>query len=131
MEHRPALAAGRERRRDRRRVVGHLTYTLTAKNTGGQDATGVTVTDPLPASAVFGSMHTTQGTCTRTVTDPNKNKQGTVTCNLRTLPAGATVTITVTPTIKGTLGNTATVTVGNISKDGDDSATATVTVHGS
>jgi uncharacterized repeat protein (TIGR01451 family) len=111
----------------------HLTYTLTAANTGGSDATGVTVTDPLPASAVFGSMHTTQGTCTRTVTTPNKNKNGTVTCHLGTLPGGgtATVTITVTPTTKGTLANTATITAGNISPaDGDDSATARVSVHG-
>jgi uncharacterized repeat protein (TIGR01451 family) len=111
----------------------HLTYTLTAANTGGQAATGVTVTDPLPTTAVFGSMHTTQGTCARTVSNPNKNKTGTVTCSLGTLPGGgtATVTITVTPTIKGALANTATVAAGNITPaDSDDTATATVTVHG-
>ena len=47
------------------------------------------------------------------------------------LPGGgtATVTITVTPTIKGTLTNTAAVAADNISPaDGDDSAT--VNVHG-
>ena len=107
-----------------------LTYTLTATNTGGQDATGITITDPLPATAVFGSMHTTQGACTRTVSNPNKNKTGTVICQLGTLPGGgtATVTITVTPTTKGALASTAT---SNITPaDSDDSATATVTVHG-
>jgi uncharacterized repeat protein (TIGR01451 family) len=111
-----------------------LTYTLTATNTGGKDATAVTVTDPLPASAVFGSMSATRGTCQRTVTAPNKNKDGTVTCHLGTLPGGATatVTITVTPTTKGTLTNPepASVTATNVAADRDDSATATVTVHG-
>jgi len=110
-----------------------LTYTLTATNTGAQPAAGVTVTDPLPANGVFGSMHTTQGTCTRTVSNPNKNKAGTVTCSLGTLPGGgtATVTITVTPTTKGTLANTAAVAASNITPaDSDDSATATVSVHG-
>jgi len=82
-----------------------LTYTLQAANPGGQDATGVKVTDPLPASAVFGSVSASQGACTRTVSDPNRNKDGTVTCTLGTLPADATatVTITVTPTKPGTL----------------------------
>lgn len=111
----------------------HLTYTLKAANTGGQDATGVTVTDALPASAVFGSVSATQGNCTRTGSRPNKNKGGTVTCRLGTLAAGATatVTITVTPTTKGTLAAAATVTAGNINPpDSDDSATATVTVQG-
>ena len=111
-----------------------LTYTLQAANTGGQDATAVTVNDPLPASAVFKSMSATQGSCTRTVSDPNKNKDGTVNCTLGILPGGgtATVTITVTPTKPGTLtAQAATVTAGNISPaGGDDSATATVTVQG-
>ena len=112
-----------------------LTYTVTAANTGGQAATGVTVTDPLPASAVFGSMSITQGgTCTRSISTPNKNKDGTVTCSIATLGGGvtATVTITVTPTKPGTLSDTATVTASNVSDspDTDDSATATATVQG-
>jgi uncharacterized repeat protein (TIGR01451 family) len=111
----------------------NLTYTLTATNTGGQDATGVTVTAPLPASAVFGSMTASQDSCTRTVSGPDKNKGGTVTCTIGTLAGGATatVTITVTPTKPGTLATgTATVTASNVTSDGDDSATATVTVNG-
>ena len=89
------------------------------------------VTDPLPGSAVFGSMQTTQGTCT--VSAPNKNKGGTVRCSLGPLAGGATatVTITVTATKPGTLtAQAATVTANGVSTDTDDSATATVTVHG-
>ena len=61
--------------------------------------------------------------------------RGTVTCSIGDLAAGATATVTivVTPTGKpGTLANTATVTATNVtdSPDSDDSATATVTVHG-
>jgi uncharacterized repeat protein (TIGR01451 family) len=67
----------------------HLTYTLKATNTGGQDATGVSVTDPLPASAVFGSVSSSQGICTRSTSGSNKNKEGTVTCSLGTLTSGA------------------------------------------
>jgi uncharacterized repeat protein (TIGR01451 family) len=110
-----------------------LTYTITASNTGGQDAADVTVTDPLPASAVFGSVSTSQGTCTRSTSSTPKTKDGTVTCSLGTLAGGgtATVTITVTPTKPGTLTDTATVTASNITpSDSDDSATATVTVQG-
>jgi uncharacterized repeat protein (TIGR01451 family) len=109
-----------------------LTYTLTATNTGGSDATGVTVTDPLPATALFGSVHTTQGTCTRSASGGNKNKDGTVTCNLGTLTAAApgdtaTVTITITPTTKGMVTATATAGASNASSA---SAPATVTVNG-
>jgi uncharacterized repeat protein (TIGR01451 family) len=109
----------------------HLTYTLHATNTSGQPPTAVKVTDPLPAGAVFGAKHTTQCTCTRTVTAANPD--GTITCRLGTLPVGATatVTLTVTPTIEGgTLTSTARVTATNVSKDTNDQATATVTVHG-
>ena len=63
-------------------------------------------------------------TCTRTVTAANPD--GTITCRLGTLPAGATatVTITVTPTIEGgTLTSTARVTATNVSKDTNDQST--------
>ena len=112
----------------------HLTYTITAANTGGQDATQVTVTDPLPRSAHFDSMSTSQGSCTRTAGTRPKTRGGTVACGIGTLAGGAsaTVTIVVTPTGKpGPLADTATVTASDINPpDSDDSATATVTVHG-
>ena len=44
-----------------------LTYTLTVRNNGPDDALGITVTDPFPAGATFVSANSAQGTCTGTV----------------------------------------------------------------
>jgi uncharacterized repeat protein (TIGR01451 family) len=109
-----------------------LTYTITASNTGGATATGVTARDQLPASVQFVSISTTQGTCTRTASGSPKTKNGTVTCSLGSLAAGdtATITIVVTATKPGTLTDTATASASNVSPDPDDSATATTTVTG-
>lgn len=104
-------------------------YTLTATNTGGSDATGVTVTDTLPATAHFNSATISQGTCT----GPSTPKGGTVSCAVGTLAAGAsaTITITVTPTKPGTISDSAQVTASNVSpSDSDDSASASTTVQG-
>jgi hypothetical protein len=75
---------------------------LTVTNTGPAAATGVTVTDPLPSTATFVSASATQGSCSGTTT---------VTCTLGSLANGAsaTVTITVKPTVTGTLTNSASV----------------------
>ena len=83
-----------------------LTYTIQVTNNGPSPATGVSLTDDLPKAAGFGSVSTTQGTCTA------KPAKRLVTCNLGTLAGGssATVTITVKPTSKGTITNTASVT---------------------
>ena len=40
-----------------------LTYTITVRNGGPAPATGVTLTDPLPAGVGLKSVKTTQGTC--------------------------------------------------------------------
>jgi uncharacterized repeat protein (TIGR01451 family) len=86
-----------------------LTYTVTVANTSGAAATGVTVTDTLPANVALGSANATVGTCSG---GPGST---TVTCSIGTLNAGAsaTLTITVVPTpaaIGTTLTNTVTAT---------------------
>jgi uncharacterized repeat protein (TIGR01451 family) len=81
----------------------NLTYTITVKNIGEVAATGVTLTDTLPAGATLVSANSTVGSCSGTTT---------ITCGLGTLNGGATVTVTivVTPSA-GTITNTATATL--------------------
>ena len=81
-----------------------LTYTITVTNAGFADAQSVTVTDMLPAGVTFVSATPSQGTCT--------NLNGTVSCNLNTLPnsSNAVVSILVTPQVVGTITNTAVAT---------------------
>jgi uncharacterized repeat protein (TIGR01451 family) len=101
-----------------------LTYTLNVKNNGGSNASGVILNDQLPKATGFGSVSTSQGTCTRTKTS--------VTCNLRSLASGATATVTIVvkPTKKGTITNTASATATQPSdpNTANNTATATTTV---
>jgi uncharacterized repeat protein (TIGR01451 family) len=85
-------------------VNSNLTYTITVTNLGPSSATGVTVTDSLPAGVSFVSANSSQGS--------TMESGGTVTAQLGALAngAGGTVTIVVTPTMPGTLTNTASVT---------------------
>lgn len=78
----------------------NVTYTITVTNNGPDTATGVTVTDPLPAGSALVSASASQGSCSGTTT---------VSCDLGSLANGAsaTVTIVVMTTAVGTLSNTA------------------------
>ena len=80
-----------------------LTYTITVNNAGPNTATGVVVTDDIPAQATLVSTSSSQGSCN--LADP-------VLCQLGSLASGgsATVTIKVKPNAKGYIANTATVT---------------------
>ena len=69
-----------------------LTYTLEVVNHGPSDAQDVTVGDFLPDEVTYNSSHTTAGTCTEA--------SGTVTCDLGTLAASGTDTISIVTTTK-------------------------------
>ena len=75
-----------------------LAYTVTVANNGPAEATGVVLTDTLPADVTFGSASPTQGTCTEA--------SGTVTCELGTIASGAGVTVTIAVTPKEAAGGT-------------------------
>jgi uncharacterized repeat protein (TIGR01451 family) len=76
-------------------------------NFGPSTALGVGLTDPLPPGAAFVSASSTLGTCS--------NFSGTVACFLGDLAshASATVTLVLTPSLLGSLTNTASVATGS------------------
>jgi uncharacterized repeat protein (TIGR01451 family) len=104
-------------------VGQNLTYTIAVVN-NGPAATEVTLTDPLPPTAVFLSA---SAGCAYT--------QGThiVTCTLGTMASGAstTIMIVVSPIQGGTISNTATV-MGSVTdpNTADNTSTAMTEIHG-
>lgn len=87
----------------------NVTYTITVKNVSSPfNATGVSLTDVLPASFNFVSATTSQGS----LVTPPVGSNGTVTANIGTLApnAIATITITVSSTTTGVVSNSATAT---------------------
>jgi len=80
-------------------LASNLVYTVTVANAGPTNATGVVVTDRLPAGFTFLSAVSTQGSCSQAA--------GVVTCNLNTVNRGglATITITGQPTVFGMASN--------------------------
>jgi uncharacterized repeat protein (TIGR01451 family) len=71
----------------------NVTYTITVKNINvAISATGVVLTDTLPASMTFVSATTSQGSARHAA----RRLDGTVTANLGTIAPGATATVTIT-----------------------------------
>jgi uncharacterized repeat protein (TIGR01451 family) len=101
---------------------GNITWTMVVTNNGPDPDTGVTIVDPMPGGNTFVSATTTQGTCTGGAI---------LNCNLGTMAAGATVTITLvtTPSTTGTQTNVVTVAGDRPETDTTNNrATATVLV---
>lgn len=104
-------------------IGASLTYTVAVQNVGSDIATGVTVTDVLPASVTFVSATPSQGTCTQIL--------GVVTCDLGSITNGdgAGFEVVVTPTAFGSITNTASVTLNETDvNSANDTATAITTV---
>jgi uncharacterized repeat protein (TIGR01451 family) len=103
----------------------NVVYTIVVTNNGPTGASGVTVTDVLPAGTTFVSAQTTQGVCNGTTT---------VICSLGALNNGSNATITLTiqmPAASGVVSNTATVTAAeNDPTPANNSSTAATTVSG-
>ena len=84
-------------------VQSNLTYTMTITNNGPDTATGVALSQTLPAGVTFVSVTSSQGA--------GSQSSNIVNCNLGTLLVGgtATVTVVVIPNTPGTIFSTATV----------------------
>ncbi|HJQ39444.1 MAG TPA: autotransporter-associated beta strand repeat-containing protein [Thermoanaerobaculia bacterium] len=103
----------------------NVTFTITVANLGAVSATGVTLTDTLPAGLAFVSATPSQGTC---------NAASPVSCNLGTINGSghATVTLVATVTAPGSITNTASVTsAGPDPTAANDAGSATINVAAS
>lgn len=94
---------------------GEITYSVQVKNNGPERASGVVLSDPLPAGASLVSAATSQGSCAA---------GSTLTCSLGVLRSGATADLTIKlKTGFGTVTNSATVSSQAIdTNQGNDSA---------
>ncbi|HEX9756173.1 MAG TPA: hypothetical protein VGB26_00060 [Nitrospiria bacterium] len=101
-------------------VGGNVTYSVTVTNNGPDNATGVVVTDTLDPSVTYVSATPSQGTCSEA--------GGTVTCNLGSIANGAnaTISIVVTTTMTGTIGNAASVSGNETDPDESNNTTPVV-----
>jgi uncharacterized repeat protein (TIGR01451 family) len=105
-------------------VGSNATFTARVSNNGTSTATNVSFIDTLPAGLTLVSAASTQGSC---------GSSAPLTCNLGTIAAGATATITIVAraTEPGTLVNRATVTSSEADTNlANNSAQATVKAAG-
>lgn len=102
-------------------VGANLVYTITVTNTGPGSATGVIVSNFLPASVGFVSATLSQGSFTA--------DGGTIRCDLGTLTGAtaATIAITAAPTTAGNVTNRVTVTRGEADALAANNSASTVT----
>ena len=109
-------------------VGNTVTFTYTITNNGDLTS-GVTFTDTLSGSATLTSATATSGSCgTATGSPPTVTcSVGTINASNTTTPVTATVTLQLTPTSAGPLGNTAKLTVVGSSFSTSASATASIT----
>src|SRR5205807_9887174 len=103
-------------------VGSNVTFTITASNLGPSNATGVMVTDLLPAGLTFVSAVTSQGTYT----------SATGVWDIGAIASGgsAMLSLTATVTTTGALTNTATKTAGNEPDPNASNDSASATVNG-
>ena len=107
-----------------------ITYTIGLSNVGPDAASGVSVSDPLPAGTTFVSSSSATGS----LSNPTVGTNGTVTWTVGALANGATATATITVLVSdsaaGTITNTATETQTTADPTGAQSASASNTVVG-
>ncbi len=104
------------------RTGANLVYTATVRNLGPAESTSVRLVDTLPDNVRFVGATSSQGSCSGAPA---------LSCELGTLAVGAqaTVTVTVRPSRRGTLANTARVSAAQPDPvAGNNGATATTTV---
>jgi uncharacterized repeat protein (TIGR01451 family) len=99
---------------------GEITYSIQVKNNGPERASGVTLSDSVPAGTSLVSTGTSQGACTGA---------STVACSLGVLPKGASANLTIKVKAGfGTVTNTATVSSLAVDNNhANDSASVTST----
>lgn len=103
-------------------VSENISYALTVANKGPDTASGVMLTNNLPAGAVFVSVASTQGTCAES--------GGVVTCSIGDMAKSASVTVAIVaraPASSGDISDTASVACDTSDPDASNNSVAIVT----
>jgi uncharacterized repeat protein (TIGR01451 family) len=108
-----------------------VTYTVSTRNDGPDDASNVKLDDVLPAAAQFSTIKADGWTCTT----PPKGSTGTISCTRSTMESGTSSVITITATVVSSGKSTITDTASISSATGDpnpanNSASVTTSVSG-